>query len=118
MILTDFLPQFYQRRVCKYAGRRVPGSKPNPLKIRRVWGLLNVKSDVVAKRPPACTVPRTHSAPVCLHGLMPTTGRRSWCGAKIPTLARPTQEGCKAGRGPAGREPPHQHAEDGIYQVQ
>ncbi|GBO44528.1 hypothetical protein AVEN_158608-1 [Araneus ventricosus] len=21
-----------------------------------------------------------------------------WCGAKIPTLARPTQEGCKAGR--------------------
>ncbi|GBM08260.1 hypothetical protein AVEN_82941-1 [Araneus ventricosus] len=23
-----------------------------------------------------------------------------WCGAKIPTLARPTQEGCKAGRGP------------------
>ncbi|GBN63909.1 hypothetical protein AVEN_56587-1 [Araneus ventricosus] len=65
MILTDFLPQFYQRRVCKYAGRRVPGSKPNPLKIRRVWGLLNVKSDVVAKRPPACTVPRTHSAPAC-----------------------------------------------------
>ncbi|GBM54335.1 hypothetical protein AVEN_263045-1 [Araneus ventricosus] len=24
-----------------------------------------------------------------------------WCGAKIPTLARPTHEGCKAGRGPA-----------------
>ncbi|GBM89908.1 hypothetical protein AVEN_84294-1 [Araneus ventricosus] len=29
-----------------------------------------------------------------------------WCGAKIPTLARPTQKGCKAGRGPAGRAPP------------
>ncbi|GBN80515.1 hypothetical protein AVEN_126188-1 [Araneus ventricosus] len=28
-----------------------------------------------------------------------------WCGVKIPTLARPTQEGCKAGRGPARREP-------------
>ncbi|GBL92883.1 hypothetical protein AVEN_25530-1 [Araneus ventricosus] len=29
-----------------------------------------------------------------------------WCGAKIPTLARPTQKGCKAGRGPVGRPPP------------
>ncbi|GBO25884.1 hypothetical protein AVEN_131791-1, partial [Araneus ventricosus] len=26
--------------------------------------------------------------------------------------ARPTQEGCKASRGPAGREPLHQHVED------
>ncbi|GBO14118.1 hypothetical protein AVEN_250765-1 [Araneus ventricosus] len=41
-----------------------------------------------------------------------------WCGAKIPTLARPTQEGCKAGRGPVGKEPPHQHVEDWIYYVQ
>ncbi|GBM37658.1 hypothetical protein AVEN_132100-1 [Araneus ventricosus] len=40
------------------------------------------------------------------------------CGAKLPTLARPTQEGCKAGRGPAGREPPQQHVKDGIYWVQ
>ncbi|GBM24946.1 hypothetical protein AVEN_201035-1, partial [Araneus ventricosus] len=29
-----------------------------------------------------------------------------WCGVKIPTLARPTQKGCKAGRGPVGRPPP------------
>ncbi|GBM99094.1 hypothetical protein AVEN_138933-1 [Araneus ventricosus] len=29
-----------------------------------------------------------------------------WC-KKMPTLARPTQEGCKAGRGPARREPLH-----------
>ncbi|GBL74116.1 hypothetical protein AVEN_231012-1 [Araneus ventricosus] len=33
MILTDFLPQFYQGRVCKYASRSrhrsVPGSKPD-----------------------------------------------------------------------------------------
>ncbi|GBN84138.1 hypothetical protein AVEN_206252-1 [Araneus ventricosus] len=44
-------------------------------------------------------------------------GRTSsrWRGAKIPTLARPTQEGCKAGAEPAGRDPPHQHVEDGIY---
>ncbi|GBN60223.1 hypothetical protein AVEN_25968-1 [Araneus ventricosus] len=27
-------------------------------------------------------------------------------GVKIPTLARPTQKGCKAGRGPVGRPPP------------
>ncbi|GBO01845.1 hypothetical protein AVEN_156989-1 [Araneus ventricosus] len=33
-----------------------------------------------------------------------TPSRRS--GAKIPTLARPTQKGCKAGRGPVGRPPP------------
>ncbi|GBM53015.1 hypothetical protein AVEN_265972-1 [Araneus ventricosus] len=41
-----------------------------------------------------------------------------WCGAKIPTLARPTQEWFKASRGPAGREPLHQHVEDKIYWVQ
>ncbi|GBO29918.1 hypothetical protein AVEN_274532-1 [Araneus ventricosus] len=29
-----------------------------------------------------------------------------WYGVKIPTLARPTQKGCKAGRGPVGRPPP------------
>ncbi|GBL98281.1 hypothetical protein AVEN_186775-1 [Araneus ventricosus] len=40
------------------------------------------------------------------------------CGVKLPTLARPTQEGCEAGRGPAGREPLPQHVEDGIYWVQ
>ncbi|GBM04266.1 hypothetical protein AVEN_41071-1 [Araneus ventricosus] len=39
----------------------------------------------------------------------------TWRGARIPTLARPTQEVCKADTGPSGREPPHQHVEDGIY---
>ncbi|GBO28468.1 hypothetical protein AVEN_236374-1 [Araneus ventricosus] len=34
------------------------------------------------------------------------------CGAKTPTLGRPTQEGRKAGKGPVRREPPHQHVED------
>ncbi|GBN43284.1 hypothetical protein AVEN_167533-1 [Araneus ventricosus] len=34
-------------------GRRVPDSNPIPLKIRRVWGLLHIKSYEVAKRPPA-----------------------------------------------------------------
>ncbi|GBM02193.1 hypothetical protein AVEN_190610-1 [Araneus ventricosus] len=33
-------------------GRRVPGSRPDSLKIRRVWGLLHAKSSVVVKRPP------------------------------------------------------------------
>ncbi|GBL76136.1 hypothetical protein AVEN_234424-1 [Araneus ventricosus] len=32
--------------------RSVAGSKPNSLKIRRVWGLLHAKSYIVAKRPP------------------------------------------------------------------
>ncbi|GBN11349.1 hypothetical protein AVEN_159131-1 [Araneus ventricosus] len=55
---------------------------PIPLKIRRVWDLLHAKSCIVVKRPPV--------------GLV----------QKIPTLARPTQKGCKAGRGPVGRPPP------------
>ncbi|GBN39536.1 hypothetical protein AVEN_172857-1 [Araneus ventricosus] len=38
-----------------------------------------------------------------------------WCGAKIPTLALPTQEECKNGRGPARRELPHEHVVDGFY---
>ncbi|GBM34457.1 hypothetical protein AVEN_106702-1 [Araneus ventricosus] len=33
-------------------GRRVPGSNPITLKIRRVRGLLHTKSYIVAKRPP------------------------------------------------------------------
>ncbi|GBM48690.1 hypothetical protein AVEN_114580-1 [Araneus ventricosus] len=33
-------------------GWRVPGSKPDSLNIRRVWGLLHAKSYVVAKRSP------------------------------------------------------------------
>ncbi|GBM01149.1 hypothetical protein AVEN_27247-1 [Araneus ventricosus] len=37
-------------------GRRVPDSKPDPLKIRSVWGLLHVKSYVVATRPPVGVV--------------------------------------------------------------
>ncbi|GBN80065.1 hypothetical protein AVEN_240036-1, partial [Araneus ventricosus] len=47
-----------------------------------------------------------------------TQPERRWCDVKIPTLTRPTQEGCKAGRGPAGRETLHQRVEDGIYWVQ
>ncbi|GBM89192.1 hypothetical protein AVEN_145498-1 [Araneus ventricosus] len=68
----------------------------NPIlvKIRRVLGLLLAKSYVRSQM----------------------SSRR--CGAKVPTLARRTQKGCKAGRGPAGREPLHQHMEDGIYWVQ
>ncbi|GBL53979.1 hypothetical protein AVEN_126041-1, partial [Araneus ventricosus] len=43
-----------------------------------------------------------------LHDKLDIGGQRSshLCGAKIPTLARPTQKGCKAGRGPVGRPPP------------
>ncbi|GBN75021.1 hypothetical protein AVEN_99039-1 [Araneus ventricosus] len=37
-------------------GRRFSGSKPISLKIRRVWGLLRVKSYIVAKHPPAGVV--------------------------------------------------------------
>ncbi|GBM79696.1 hypothetical protein AVEN_71222-1 [Araneus ventricosus] len=74
--------------------RRVPGPKPNS------------SEDPPCMGPPARQI-------IC-------GGQTSsrWCGVKIPTLARPTQEGCKAGRGPAGREPLHQHVEDGIYWVQ
>ncbi|GBM58119.1 hypothetical protein AVEN_164299-1 [Araneus ventricosus] len=73
-----------------FRGRRLPGSNPDS-----------------TEDPPymkaCCTLNQTSSC---------------WYGAKIPTLARPTQKGCKAGRGPAGRELPHQHVEDGIYWVQ
>ncbi|GBM39735.1 hypothetical protein AVEN_68583-1 [Araneus ventricosus] len=37
-----------------------------------------------------------------------------WCGVKIPTLARPTQGGCNAARGPAGREPLRGSLERGV----
>ncbi|GBM62950.1 hypothetical protein AVEN_160230-1 [Araneus ventricosus] len=73
IILSDFLPQFYQGRVCKYAtgyskwhiveaavaywqgldpgtGGSLAGN-PIPPKILRVWGLLHAKPYVVAKRP-------------------------------------------------------------------
>ncbi|GBN82277.1 hypothetical protein AVEN_55476-1 [Araneus ventricosus] len=36
--------------------RRVTVRNPNPLKIRRVWGLSHAKSYVVAKRPPVGVV--------------------------------------------------------------
>ncbi|GBN14704.1 hypothetical protein AVEN_157083-1 [Araneus ventricosus] len=58
---------------------------PIPLKIRRVLGLLNVKSYVGGQTP------------------------SRWYGARLPTLARATQEGRKAGGGPASEESPHQH---------
>ncbi|GBN60103.1 hypothetical protein AVEN_156233-1, partial [Araneus ventricosus] len=64
----------------KIRDRKVQDS--TPLKICRVWLLLHAKTYAVAKRP--------------LAGVA----------QKIPTLARPTQKGCKAGRGPVGRPPP------------
>ncbi|GBN56006.1 hypothetical protein AVEN_189704-1 [Araneus ventricosus] len=62
-------------------GFRVPN--PIPLKIRRVLGLLHVKSYVGEDQ--------TSSL---------------WCSAKIPTLAQPPRERCKVERGPAGFEAP------------
>ncbi|GBM11712.1 hypothetical protein AVEN_75661-1 [Araneus ventricosus] len=75
-------------------GRRVPGSKPDSTEDPPCMGLV-------------------------AHQMVRNSQTSSrWCGAKMPILARPTQEGCKAGRGAAGREPLHQHVEDGIYWVQ
>ncbi|GBN35132.1 hypothetical protein AVEN_133859-1 [Araneus ventricosus] len=62
--------------------QRVPGSKPDSTEeppCKRVWCTFNPSGPNV----------------------LPLV----WC-KKIPTLARPTQKGCKAGRGPAGRTPP------------
>ncbi|GBN41817.1 hypothetical protein AVEN_217051-1, partial [Araneus ventricosus] len=63
---------------------------PIPLKIRRVLGLLDAKSYVGGQ----------------------TSSR--WYGARIPTLARDTQEGRKACGGPASEESPHQHVGTGF----
>ncbi|GBL61887.1 hypothetical protein AVEN_72085-1 [Araneus ventricosus] len=71
MILTDFLPQFYQGRVCKYAAglgiskrsvcsfSRSHGQHPcveTQFQIRRVLGLLHAKSYIGLKRLPVSVV--------------------------------------------------------------
>ncbi|GBN04295.1 hypothetical protein AVEN_47425-1 [Araneus ventricosus] len=75
-------------------GPEVPGSRPNSTE------------DPPCMGPAACEFIRSVQT------------SSDWCDTKIPTLALPTQEECKAARGPAGREPSHQHVEDGIYWVQ
>ncbi|GBL95909.1 hypothetical protein AVEN_227142-1 [Araneus ventricosus] len=54
MILTDFLPQFYQGRVCKYADRMITGSKLDFAEDPQCMG--HAKSYVVTKRPPVGVV--------------------------------------------------------------
>ncbi|GBM48758.1 hypothetical protein AVEN_191301-1 [Araneus ventricosus] len=71
MILTDFLPQFYQGRVCKYAAglgiskrsvcsfSRAHGQHPcveTQFQIRRVLGLLHAKSYIGLKCLPVSVV--------------------------------------------------------------
>ncbi|GBN69761.1 hypothetical protein AVEN_206969-1 [Araneus ventricosus] len=63
-------------------GRRAPGPKPDS------------------------TEDPTGMEPVARYIIRSGQTSSRWCGVKIPTLARPTQKGCKAGRGPVGRPPP------------
>ncbi|GBN75883.1 hypothetical protein AVEN_34735-1 [Araneus ventricosus] len=61
------------------------------------------------------SIPNSAEDPSCIKSDVGGQTFSCWSGAKIPTLARPTQEGRKARRGPTGREQSHQHVEDGIY---
>ncbi|GBO09907.1 hypothetical protein AVEN_104445-1 [Araneus ventricosus] len=63
------------------------------------------------------SIPDSTKDPPCMGPVARQTIRNGqtpsrWCGAKIPTLARPTQKGCKVGRGPAGRAPPACRGQD------
>ncbi|GBM07459.1 hypothetical protein AVEN_5263-1 [Araneus ventricosus] len=62
--------------------RRAPGSKPD------------------STEDPTCV------GPVARYVIRSGQTSSRWCGVKIPALARPTQKGCKAGRGPERRPPP------------
>ncbi|GBL68646.1 hypothetical protein AVEN_159633-1 [Araneus ventricosus] len=71
-------------------------------------GGLLVRSRLWGRRAPG-SKPNSTEDPPCMGPGAPQIIRS---GQTPSVVARPTQEGCKARRGPAGREPLHQHVED------